>query len=480
MKRTLSFLLLTAILASSFACGDNGGGDTTQPSNDETTTSEETQAGETLDLPSDLNYNGYIFRILSRPSPDLEQVYVEEETGNVLDDSVYKRGVAVEDRLGIKFEVTESSSGWEYDALNGIMAGDDEYDAVATAARAAFIYAQNHAVENWYDIENLDLSKSWWNHDAAENLAINGKLYAMVGDITYATLGASVGMVFNKGLLDDYGLEYLYDLVDEGKWTFDVFDKYARTFSQDLNSDGKLDINDDLFGYGSNHWLGPIEALYSTGERIITVNKDGYPELTLYKEKVVDIYDKYMSLLTSESGWNQLGGNDNQKAFCEGRMALVDLEIGHLSNGIFRDAEIDFGLVPWPKADESVDKYYSFVGAGHTMWVVPITNQDLSRTGAVLEAMAYYGQKYIIPAYYDITLQNKYLRDDRSVDMLDYINAGGIFDLGYYNNSQFGGALANPGYDLVHDTTMSFTTLYTKNEQSVKALIDQSMKDYLS
>lgn len=481
MKKVISLLLLAALLTSAAACGSDSGTNDTTSSDGTTDTSapEETEPEEKLDLPSDLNYNGYVFRILSRPSPDIEQVYVEEQTGDVLADSVYKRNIAVEDKLGIKFEVAQSSSSWETDALNSILAGEDAYDAVATAARAAFVYAKSNAVMNWYDVDNLDLTKSWWSQDAAENLAINHKLDAMVGDITYATLGASVGMVFNKGLLDDYQLAYPYDLVDSGDWTFDVFADYAKNFSQDLNGDGEMNISDDLFGYGSNHWLGSIEALYCTGERIITVNNDGYPELTLYKEDVVNIYDKFMKLLLSECGWNQLGGDDHQQAFCDGRMGFVDLNISHLSNSFFRDAEIEFGLVPWPKSEKSVDNYYSFVDAGHTMWVIPVTNQDQARTGAVLETMAYYGQKMIIPAYYDVTLQNKYLRDERSVDMLDYIREGAIFDLGYYNNTQFGGGLANPGYDLVHDTTLTFTTLYNKNEQAVKTLIDKSMESYL-
>lgn len=485
MKKSISLVLLAAMLASLAACGSgtaDAGNDTTSSAaqSDGMSAADETVPEETLDLPSDLNYDGYVFRIFSRQTPALEQVYATEENGDKLNDAVYKRNMAVEEKLGVKFQIIQSSSGdWETDALTPILAGEDAFDTVACHARASFVYAAGNCALNWYDIDNIDLTKSWWNQDAVKNLAIKGKLYSMDGDISYATLGASVGMLFNKKLLDDYQIGSPYDLVDQGKWTFDVFDSYARKFSQDLNGDGTMNIEDDLFGYSSNHWLGPIEALYCTGERVATVNNDGYPELTLYKESVVDIFDKYVKLITSDSGWNQLDGDDYQKAFCNGRMAFVDLELSHLSNGIFRDADIEFGLVPWPKYDETVDKYYSFVGAGHTMWVVPVTNQDTARTGAVLEAMVYYGQKMIIPAYYDVTLQNKYLRDDRSVDMLDYIRDGGVFDLGYYNSAQFGGALANPGYDLVEDTSLSFTTLYNQNEQSVKALIDKSMEEYM-
>ena len=482
MKKILSTILFCAILISSCACGNGSSADDTaapQTSGDTTSLPEETGEAEKLNLPDGLNYGGYVFRILSRPSPRIEEVYAEEENGENLNDAVYRRNMTVEDKLGIVFQVTQSSGDAETDALNPILAGEDAYDAVACFARASFDYASKGAALNWYDIENIDLTKSWWSQSAAETLAINGKLYSMVGDISQATLSSSVGMVFNKKLFDDYQLKYPYELVDSGEWTVDVFADYAKNFSQDLNGDGEMNIKDDLFGYGSNHWLGPIEALYCTGNRVITTNDEGYPELTLYNEKVVDMYDKHMSLILSECGWNQLAGTDHQEAFCEGRVAMVDLGLAHLSRSYFRDATIEFGLVPWPKSDESVDKYYSFVDAGQTMWVIPVTNQDTARTGAVLETMAYYGQKMIIPAYYDVTLQNKYLRDERSVDMLDYIREGAIFDLGYYNNTQFGGGLANPGYDLVHNTTLTFTTLYNKNEQAVKTLIDKSMESYL-
>ena len=107
MKKVISLLLLAALLTSAAACGSDSGTNDTTSSDGTTDTSapEETEPEEKLDLPSDLNYNGYVFRILSRPSPDIEQVYVEEQTGDVLADSVYKRNIAVEDKLGIKFEV---------------------------------------------------------------------------------------------------------------------------------------------------------------------------------------------------------------------------------------------------------------------------------------------------------------------------------------------------------------------------------------
>lgn len=54
--------------------------------------------------------------------------------------------------------------------------------------------------------------------------------------------------------------------------------------------------------------------------------------------------------------------------------------------------------------------------------------------GAVLEAMAYYSQDTLTKAYYDVTLTNKYFRDEESGDMLDIIFANRTYDIGYIMN----------------------------------------------
>ena len=62
--------------------------------------------------------------------------------------------------------------------------------------------------------------------------------------------------------------------------------------------------------------------------------------------------------------------------------------------------------------------------------IIPKTNNKLEMTGAVLEALAYESRETVIPAYYDIALKGKYARDPESVEMLDLIFAGRIYDLG--------------------------------------------------
>ena len=91
--------------------------------------------------------------------------------------------------------------------------------------------------------------------------------------------------------------------------------------------------------------------------------------------------------------------------------------------------ESDFGIVPYPMWDESQGEYYSRVEAGTKTWGV-LYIQDPVLTGTVIEAMARDSHEHLIHTYYDITLQLKLTRDDKSIEMLDLIRSTMTYDPG--------------------------------------------------
>jgi hypothetical protein len=95
-----------------------------------------------------------------------------------------------------------------------------------------------------------------------------------------------------------------------------------------------------------------------------------------------------------------------------------------------RDMEIDFGVLPYPKLDENQDKYSSFIDLHNPFMGVPKTVSNLERTGAIIEDLSYLSSKYLVPAYYDTTLKTKFARDEESIEMLDIIRDGIVFDFG--------------------------------------------------
>ena len=95
------------------------------------------------------------------------------------------------------------------------------------------------------------------------------------------------------------------------------------------------------------------------------------------------------------------------------------------------------------------------------------------KSAAILQAIAYYSKEEVIPAYYDICLTGKSLRDDESSEMLDIIFGSWKMDLAdAYNwagiSTQIGNAInANTGLASAIESVRSATEAAIEN--TVKA-----------
>lgn len=149
---------------------------------------------------------------------------------------MYKRNRLVEEMFNIKITATESSnSNSETDALSLILAGDDAYDAIFTHTGAAFQYATQGAVKNIHDIDTIHLDKPWWSRDIIENCTLGGNLYVLDGDISLHRLNNAMCLFFNKNVFDEIGIDYPYELVENGEWTFDEFETLVKQGAKDLD-----------------------------------------------------------------------------------------------------------------------------------------------------------------------------------------------------------------------------------------------------
>ena len=98
---------------------------------------------------------------------------------------------------------------------------------------------------------------------------------------------------------------------------------------------------------------------------------------------------------------------------------------------LMREMEDNFGIIPFPKYDEAQDGYYTHVDGHAPLMILPKTIQNTDKAGIIMEALAYYSHEYVVPAVYDIVLQNKYARDESSAHMLDLILDGRVYTFGY-------------------------------------------------
>ena len=97
-----------------------------------------------------------------------------------------------------------------------------------------------------------------------------------------------------------------------------------------------------------------------------------------------------------------------------------------------RDSETDFGMLPWPKYEESQENFYCFLHSTAGKGVcIPTTQLDPEKAGIIVEAMAAKSVSTVTEAYYDKAITYKYMRDEESAEMLDIILQNRIYDLAY-------------------------------------------------
>ncbi len=403
------------------------------------------------------DYDGYNFRILVRPAYVTDQ-YLEEESDDPVESAVYKRNKIVEDMFNISISANLSSTNnYETDALNAILAGDDAYDMILCHNGAAFTYATQGAVMNINEIDTIHLEKPWWSKDMVEGCNLGGNLYVLDGDISMHRLTYAMCLFFNKEIFNELGIEYPYDLVEYGEWTFDEFEDLVKQGVRDLNGDGVMTPEDDRYGLITGHWTMPIAVIYTGGQRIYSKNEEGILELTLNNTKTVDIYDTFFGLTDAEGVL--LANNTETRAagvFESGRSMFTDGNLGSAKSK--RTMEDDFGILPLPKFDYE-DDYATVTNGMANLFVIPVTVEDEFRTGAIIEALAAIGSRDVLPAFYEQSLKTKFTRDNESEEMIDIIRDSIVYDVGYAT-----GAFNYIGNVLANSVTHDFSSLYAASE----------------
>ena len=190
-KKTLCVLLVILSIFALASC--SGKDDETERSDYTLQTGDEYWLG---DNPKE-DMDGYEFRILSRPDM-VKLQYVEEQTGDIINDAVFKRNETVKSYFNIDIVSIESGTSSGDDALNSILAGDDQYDVIFPHTRSAFQYAIQDTLVNYNDVSTIHLDKEWWSQDIVDSCEVNGYLYVLDGDISTQRLSSAFCMFFNK------------------------------------------------------------------------------------------------------------------------------------------------------------------------------------------------------------------------------------------------------------------------------------------
>ena len=363
-------------------------------------------------------------------SEEIESLY--ETTDDKIREAVDTRNREIEDKYGItvKAVAVDDVAG----SLRNSLASDPICDAAMPFMHAAAVFAQDGQLYDLCDFEGyLDIYAPWWDQNANESLSIAHRIYFTTGDISIMQKIVCGGIAFNKKLMASYYPDLnLYELVDNGEWTFDRFYQICKEVTHPLNDDGIMDEND----FWGNIGMG--SALYFCGgEPLCVKDANDYPIINIgNSERSITIMEKVLELLNDKRTWNitadeftvQAGKWDTVVRMFGQDQALF---CGALGSAIkkFRAYDVVFGLVPTPKYDLEQDGYHSRCSNAAYGVCIPSNVEDPYFSAYMLDLLAVGGKNYLTKAYYDATLKGKDMNTADDERMLDLIYSNIYYDI---------------------------------------------------
>jgi hypothetical protein len=493
MKKVIAFLLAALTVAVCFAaCSTKGPGNETSAGTKEAETTVEavtTDVAETTsnqdyvaDLPDEIF--GGDFNILCEGAfwGTKDNLYYEEASDDPVLDAVWRRVDKIYEQFEVDIYCTESANTTN-DLKNSVKSGDKAYDAVVARMPLIASSAANGDLMNLMDVEGLDLSKSYWDQSANEKLSIGGKLFYSVGDIITVEDACTWTMMFNKKLAEALDLEDPYQVVKDGRWTFDYFYTTIKEcgFAKP-NDQGEWDY---MATYAfSTHRDMAYGFFYAADLSFIQKDNEDMPYIEASNnEKIQNVLDYSLKVMRDTQltidahKWTHVdpwATRLTQQAFEEDRALYYAEVLSTIMN--LRSMDTDFGLLPIPKYDEAQEHYVTFVNPAASLVGVPIyqkNSENARRSGVILEAMAYYGHEYVMPEFIEKAIKGKSTRDVESIEMLEILFQNRMYDLGLINDWS---NIASGYSDLVFNNKNDYANHYKKVSKSATKQLDKFLK----
>lgn len=469
MKRIISIILFCAMILSFAACASDSDKKTADTTAAQTTSTQSNVITNEVEPMSEalreLDYGGEKIVILQRNPPSdpstmgsnsqfTDELFAQELTNDPINDAIYNRNLAVSEILGVELlqETADAYTELQQKVMVMVNAGDTTYDIVAGNVAWSTPMILRGEVFNLYDngIDTyLDTTKPWWPQYWIEEAEISEKLYCITGGPALSLSRLMVVWFYNKTMGEAHGIEDLYKVVDEGRWTMDYVSSMVSSIYRDLNGNDMRDMEDE-YGIAIDNYDNADIFWSGFDLEYISKNSDGMLELnTSVNEKIYNAYDMIYSLTYDNVGsfyYRHPSFSDNYSnnyerqsvMFANGSVLLAPLHLQFAETPGFRNMQDVYGILPTPKYDEHQEDYYTYVHDQCSIFLIPTTVKDPEMSGAVLEAMAYESYKTLTPAYFEVALKGRYANDPESRKILDMIANNVIVDTGVLYGAFFG------------------------------------------
>lgn len=422
-------------------------------------------------IPSTLKLNTTLTMLYWKDRENVE-FFVDDETGETVQDSIHDRNLRVEDRLGVEFEYVGTAGNYEHQSnflteAKNAKAGGTDFDLYAAYSMTTAGLAYNGLCRNLLNFDIIDFSAPWWPDSLINEAKIGGKLFLASGDLSTNLLYMMYPLYFNKDLIANYNLEDPYALVKNNEWTFAKLFEMAAAAEAD--STGSADAK--IYGFTQSTQVHCDAWFYAAGLRTIDRDKNG--DLILSELWGSQRAEQAATEVQQFLHQTYTSYKDSDKSFMNGN-SIFSLERARYASQYLAEASFTYGIVPMPKFDKDQANYATPIGYPSTLYAISDSSKQADAAAAALECLCSEGHRTVTPALFDITMKTKYASDSDAGQMFDIIRATTSFEVGRIYTSQ----LDNYPYSIFRSYVASDSpsASYTTSYQSAVRPLNKSLK----
>ncbi len=379
---------------------------------------------EIKDYLSEFDGINYKNDVLVITSPDTEKFSPDEETPEMISESVYLRNRRAEEAVGIKIVTRRGEINAMLDKTKSSAESGTFFTDILMIPIYKFgYYAIDSLLLDMRSVRSFDPSAEYFNSSAAS--AVSGG---------FATLGITgneavspdsyTSVLANKDILQNAGADIseLYASASKGSWTYDLLFEY--TAAVDALSDASLSLTSEV----ADSRLSDIVFTSSGCDFVFGLHtktpRIGFTPSS--SEKAINNIKKLLSAKKTSKEKNSSKDISASELFSSGRSAFHIQSLGMLVS--LADSETEFAILPLPKSEEA-GNYRTLISNNETLFAVPKNHRApeyaVTSLSAICAASSGMYSEYVNYAFSNI------LRDADSANMLDIILSSAVFDFAF-------------------------------------------------
>ncbi len=353
-----------------------------------------------------------------------------------VDQALYKRDMAVRDRLKLVISYTEIIPQNAVTKMRIDATVDHTHQVFFYQAQQLMQLTAEGILQDLSVVPVLDLSQAWWNQTLNETMTFNGKNFVSAGEWSQWYFGAPLAMAYNKNLADKLNITKIESLVENGEWTYEeLYQLTCVDYQINNDSDGNGVMNEKDFYAISVYSPGLFGLFASAGGNFSTIDQDGNIQVNIGNDASVSRLDSIIKGFSSNTAYYSDQILEAETLFMNSQSLFFYAPLGFFADLL--DVKFSYGILPCPKWNTDQEDYIACANPQSNFCVsIPqgLSDDELSFAGLFLEAYGCMSHELVKPAKYDSFMKYRVADDPVSSARLDQMFDSLYFDINLVMN----------------------------------------------